>query len=77
MSVQLIDDQARKTLLAVYGKQKKGVNKTDQAKQVGKEAAEAAKAKGIAKVVFDRGGWAYTGRVKALSEALREGGLEF
>ncbi|NPA80740.1 MAG: 50S ribosomal protein L18 [Thermotogae bacterium] len=55
----------------------KGMSKTEQAKEVGKLIAERAKAKGITKVVFDRAGYRYHGRVKALAEGAREGGLEF
>jgi large subunit ribosomal protein L18 len=51
--------------------------KVDVARLVGRMLAEKAKAKGITKVVFDRGGYKYHGRVKALAEGLREGGLEF
>jgi len=51
--------------------------KVDLARLVGRMLAEKAKAKGITKVVFDRGGYKYHGRVKALAEGLREGGLEF
>ena len=57
--------------------QVKGLNKTDQAKAVGKLVAERAKGKGISKVVFDRGGFQYMGRVKALAEAARQAGLDF
>ncbi len=53
------------------------MNKTDQAKQVGKLIAERAKKLGVRKVVFDRGGYRYHGRVKALAEAAREAGLEY
>ncbi len=52
-------------------------NKTDEAKKVGLLLAEAAKTAGVSKVVFDRGGYIYHGRVKALSEGAREGGLQF
>ena len=51
--------------------------KTEQAKAVGKLVAERAKAAGINKVVFDRGGYLYHGRIKALAEGAREGGLDF
>jgi large subunit ribosomal protein L18 len=54
-----------------------GLKKTDQAKLVGKAIAQRATAKGIQQVVFDRGGFRYTGRVKALADAAREGGLDF
>ena len=52
-------------------------NKTEQASEVGKALAEAAKKAGIETVVFDRGGYLYHGRVKALAESAREGGLKF
>ena len=51
--------------------------KSDAAKQVGVNVAQRAKAKGIETVVFDRGGYVYHGRVKALAEGAREGGLQF
>ena len=55
----------------------KGKKKSEQAQMVGKSVAERAKKNGIKKVVFDRGGFRYMGRVKALAEAAREAGLEF
>jgi large subunit ribosomal protein L18 len=55
----------------------KGLKKVDQAKLVGKTVAERAVGKGIKAVVFDRGGFKYSGRVKALADGAREGGLEF
>ena len=54
-----------------------GLKKSEQAKLVGQTVAERAKNKGIDSVVFDRGGFRYTGRVKALADGAREGGLEF
>ena len=54
-----------------------GLKKSDQAKLVGQTVAERAKSKGIDAIVFDRGGFRYTGRVKALADGAREGGLEF
>jgi large subunit ribosomal protein L18 len=79
---QVIDDGTGKTLAAastVSGK--KGVKRTGgnvaSAKEVGKSIAERAKEKGIKKVVFDRGGYLYHGRIKALADAAREAGLEF
>ena len=80
---QVIDDSAGKTLLAVstldpdVRSQLKGLRKTDQAKLVGKTLAERAQQAGIKAVVFDRGGYKFHGRVKALAEASREGGLDF
>ncbi len=80
---QVIDDQAGHTLVSAstidveLRAQMAGLKKADQAKLVGKALAERAKAKGISKVVFDRGGFRYIGRVKALADAAREGGLDF
>lgn len=79
--VQLIDDQAGKTLVAASSMEKgmmdnKGT-KTDLAKLVGKLIAEKSLQAGIDKVVFDRNGYLYHGRVKALADAAREGGLKF
>jgi large subunit ribosomal protein L18 len=79
IEAQLIDDQAAKTLAAASWlnlKSFKG-NKTDQAKEVGKLLAANAKKAGVENVVFDRGGYLYHGRVKALAEGAREGGLTF
>ena len=74
---QIIDDVAGKTLVAGSTKEVKGAKKTDAAKALGVELAKKAKAKGIEAVVFDRGGFRYTGRVATLAEAAREGGLSF
>ena len=76
---QLIDDGAGKTIAARGvddGRSFKG-DKTDQANEVGKALAAAAKKAGVETVVFDRGGYLYHGRVKALAEGAREGGLKF
>jgi len=80
---QLIDDDKGETLVAASSLEKTmreqgktGAN-IDAAKQVGKLIAERAAAKGIKDVVFDRGGYIYHGRIKALAEAAREGGLNF
>ena len=80
--VQLIDDQAGVTLVSANSAEgKKGESKVGgnlaAAKSVGKEIADRAKAKGISKAVFDRGGYIYHGRVKALADAAREAGLQF
>ena len=80
IEAQLVDDQSGKTLaganhLAVK-KSFKG-SKTEQAAEVGKLLAAAAKKAGVESVVFDRAGYLYHGRVKALAEAAREGGLKF
>ena len=78
--VQFIDDEAGKTLASTSSSDKgisaKG-SKVDLAIEVGKKAAEVAIAAGIAQVVFDRNGYLYHGRVKALAEGAREGGLKF
>jgi len=76
---QLVDDASGRTLAgASWGglKDFKG-DKSAQAKEVGKQVAAAAKQAGIDTVVFDRGGYLYHGRVKALAEGAREGGLKF
>jgi len=75
---QLIDDSAGKTLVEASSlKVKSKGKKSEVAKEVGKMLAEKAIAKKIKAVKFDRGGFAYHGRVKALAEGAREGGLEF
>ena len=76
---QLIDDDARRTLAAAswLGLKSQSGNKTDQAAEVGKALATAAVQAGISTCVFDRGGYLYHGRVKALAEGAREGGLQF
>jgi large subunit ribosomal protein L18 len=77
---QLIDDDAGKTIASAswlsLAKSFKG-DKTEQAAEVGKQLAGAAKKAGIEIVVFDRGGYLYHGRVKALADGAREGGLSF
>lgn len=80
---QIIDDQLGRTIASassldheLRGKMS-GLKKAEQAAAVGKALAERAKAKGIKQVVFDRGGYRYIGRVKALADAAREGGLDF
>jgi large subunit ribosomal protein L18 len=81
--VQLIDDEAGITLASASSidhdlrSQAQTLKKTEQARLVGKAIAERARAIGFTKVVFDRGGFRYIGRVKALADAAREGGLEF
>ena len=80
---QVIDDTAGQTLVSASSIDQelrlkmKGLKKTEQAKLVGKAVAARAKSKGIKAVVFDRGGFKYSGRVKALADGAREGGLEF
>ena len=86
--VQVIDDRAgdakggvtlaaASTMDKAVKAQIEGLNKTDAAKVVGKIAAERAMEKGIKAVVFDRGGYLYTGRVKAVADGAREAGLDF
>jgi len=80
---QVIDDQSGRTLLSAstvdheLREKVKGLKKAEQAKLVGQTLAERAKSKGIQAVVFDRGGYRYSGRVKALADGAREGGLQF
>ena len=74
---QLIDDLNGHTITAASSSTVTDGNKTEQAKVVGKMIAEQAKASSISTVVFDRGGYLYHGRVKALAEGAREGGLAF
>ena len=76
MYAQLVDDTIQKTLLAANDMKQKG-KKLEGAVFVGKEIAKLAKAQGIATVVFDRNGFKYAGRIKALADAAREGGLAF
>ena len=78
--VQFIDDEAGKTIAAISSSDKgmnTGGSKVVLASAVGKKAAELAIAAGIEQVVFDRNGYLYHGRVKALAEGAREGGLKF
>lgn len=81
--VQVIDDQSGRTLVSASSvdgelrNKMKNLNKTEQAKLVGQTVADRAKSKGITSVVFDRGGFRYMGRVKALADGARENGLEF
>ena len=77
---QVIDDESGKTLAAASSQEKDLRSRTltvETAAEVGKLVAERAKQDGVGSVVFDRGGYPYHGRVKALAEAAREAGLEF
>lgn len=81
ISVQLIDDLSGKTLVAASSlckevAEQKG-NKTQKAEMVGKLLAQRAQKAGIEKIVFDRNGYLYHGRVKALAEAIRKNGIKF
>jgi len=69
VSASTVDKDLRQTV--------KGMKKTEQAKAIGQAVAQRAKSKGISSVVFDRGGFRYVGRVKALADGAREGGLQF
>ena len=78
---QIIDDRAKSTLASASTNEKEGkpakTYNVEAASSVGKKIAERAIAAGVKEVVFDRGGNIYHGRIKALAEAAREGGLEF
>jgi large subunit ribosomal protein L18 len=77
---QVIDDRAGRTIVAASSNDKNAsVNggNISGAKEIGKLVAERAREKGVTKVVFDRGGYLYHGRIKALADAAREAGLEF
>ena len=81
--VQVIDDEAGVTLVSASSidkelrKKMDGKTKTEQARMVGEAVADRAKEKGITSVVFDRGGFKYIGRVQALADGARKGGLDF
>lgn len=77
ISAQIIDDQKNITLASAHSKDAKGKSMSEKSEAVGVMLAEKAKAKKIEKVVFDRGGFIYTGNVKALAEGARKGGLKF
>jgi large subunit ribosomal protein L18 len=74
---QIIDDTKHAVLLSAGKVETTEKGKIPQSKQVGKKIAELALAKGIKQVVFDRGGYIYHGRIKALAESAREAGLKF
>ena len=80
--VQLVDDEQRKTIASVSSMDKeiadkKDISKIEQASLVGKLIVKAANEKGISKVVFDRNGYLYHGRIKSLAESARKEGLKF
>ena len=77
MYAQLIDDTNGTTIAQADSSKDTKANKTEQAKSVGLKIAELAKKKNITSVVFDRAGYLYAGRVKAVAEGAREGGLQF
>jgi len=73
---QLVDDNAQRTLMTVTDTGLEG-KKVEKSFGVGKKVAELAKERGLTSIVFDRGGYLYHGRVKAVADGAREGGLEF
>lgn len=77
LHAQLIDDAKGVTIVSGTTQEKAKEKKMNGAKWLGAELAKRAKEKGISSVVFDRGGFRYTGRVAAIAEAAREGGLKF
>jgi large subunit ribosomal protein L18 len=80
ISAQVVDDSKGRTIASAHWLQVQPLhkgNKTDQAAEVGRMLARNARREGVEEVVFDRSGYLYHGRVKALAEALRDGGLKF
>ena len=76
ITAQLVDDVAQRTLMTISSNKIEG-KKSEKSLEVGKQIAAKAKEAGITKVVFDRAGYQYHGRVKAVADGAREGGLEF
>ncbi len=76
ITAQIVDDTTGRTMMTVTSVNLEG-KKSEKSVQVGKMIAEKAKAAGVSKVVFDRAGYKYHGRVKAVADGAREGGLEF
>ena len=76
VSAQLIDDEIGKTIVSAHGREFGG-SKLAQAAAVGKAVAQRAVKTGVSKVVFDRGGFIYHGKIKAFADAARQAGLEF
>ncbi|OHA16749.1 MAG: 50S ribosomal protein L18 [Candidatus Taylorbacteria bacterium RIFCSPHIGHO2_02_FULL_45_28] len=74
---QIIDDVKGHTIVAFDSRMSKAKTPVERAKEVGVEIAKIAKVAKVAKVVFDRGGYIYTGKIKMVADAAREGGLEF
>ena len=77
ITAQLVDDTSNRTLMTVTDQKLETGKKTEKSTEVGKMLAARAKDAGITRVVFDRAGYRFHGRVKALAEGAREGGLEF
>jgi len=74
---QLVDDTKSKTIMTVSDLSVEQGKKSERAAEVGRQLAERAKAAGISRVVFDRAGYRYHGRIKAVADGARKGGLEF
>jgi len=77
ITAQIVDDAAGRTIMTVSSTDLTSGKKTEKSTEVGKRIAARAKDAGITKVVFDRAGYKYHGRVKAVADGAREGGLEF
>ena len=77
ISAQVIDDINSKTLVSAHSREVKGKNMMEKSEKVGESLAKKALAKKIKKIVFDRGGFKYHGRVSALADGAKKGGLEF
>jgi len=77
MSAQVIDDAAGKTLASISTATIKGKNMSEKVVTAGTELAKLIKAKKITEIVFDRGGYAFIGNIKAFADAVREGGIKF
>lgn len=77
LSAQLIDDVLGKTIISGSTKTIKGKTMIERSNLLGKELAKEAKVKGVEKIVFDRGGYIYTGNIAALAQGARDGGLKF
>jgi large subunit ribosomal protein L18 len=77
ITAQIVDDVKRRTILTVSSTDLESGKNTEKSLEVGKRIAARAKDAGITKVVFDRAGYKYHGRVKAVADGAREGGLEF
>ena len=77
MTAQLIDDRAGKTIAAASTAKVKGKNMSEKVIAAGAEMAKLIKAKKVTEVVFDRGGYAFIGNIKAFADAVREGGIKF
>jgi large subunit ribosomal protein L18 len=74
---QIINDEKSLTIVGLSSGKAKGKGLMEKAKNIGKEIAKLANDKGVKKVVFDRGGFLYTGKIKAVADGAREGGLKF